>query len=183
MADPSDRELVERTRRGDAEAYGELVERYQRSVFNVCYRFMGQKQRAEDRTQDAFIRAFLRLETFDVERPFGPWIRRVAANLCLNAIKRRGPEQVELDEERGPHVAVQGSGPERSAESAEQVRAVRAALLQLPPHYRAVVELRHYQDMSYKEIARELDMSVNEVRSHLYRARRSLAEILEGKDV
>jgi RNA polymerase sigma-70 factor (ECF subfamily) len=183
MAETSDRELVIHTRRGDAEAYGQLVERYQTSVYNVCYRFMGQRQGAEDRTQEAFLRAYQRLETFDLERPFGPWIRRVAANLCLNVLKRRGPDQVELDEERDPGPSGGWMDPERSVQRAERADMVRAALLQLPPHHRAVVELRHYQEMSYKEISAEMDMTVNEVRSNLYRARKSLAEILEGRDV
>jgi len=84
MPDPSDRDLALRARRGDAEAFGELVRRYQASVFNVCYRLLGERREAEDLAQEAFIRAYERLDTFDADLPFGPWMRRVAANLCLN---------------------------------------------------------------------------------------------------
>ena len=91
MEGPSDRSLVLRTRQGDDEAYGDLVSRHQNPVFNVCYRLMGERREAEDMSQDAFIRAYARLDTFDVERPFGPWIRRVATNVCLNRIKKFKP--------------------------------------------------------------------------------------------
>jgi RNA polymerase sigma-70 factor (ECF subfamily) len=80
MVDPTDRDLVLRTRRGEVEAFGEVVARYQQSVFNVCFRMLGERMEAEDLAQETFIRAYTRLETFDTERPFGPWIRRVATN-------------------------------------------------------------------------------------------------------
>jgi RNA polymerase sigma factor (sigma-70 family) len=86
MDPPSDRDLAVRARRGDAAAYGELVERYQTSGFNVCYRMMGNRQEAEDMSQESFLRGYDRLATFDPARPFGPWIRRVAANYCLNRL-------------------------------------------------------------------------------------------------
>ena len=81
---PDDADLARRARRGEAAAYGELVRRHQQAVFNVCYRLLGHRQEAEDAAQEAFLRAYARLETFDLSRPFGPWMRRVAANLCLN---------------------------------------------------------------------------------------------------
>jgi RNA polymerase sigma-70 factor (ECF subfamily) len=77
MPDPSDRDLALRARRGDAEAFGELVRRYQTSVFNVCYRLLGERREAEDLAQEAFIRAYERLDAFDAALPFGPWMRRV----------------------------------------------------------------------------------------------------------
>ncbi len=84
MVDPTDRDLVLRTRRGEVEAFGEVVARYQVAVFNVCYRMLGERMEAEDLAQETFIRAYKRLETFNVERPFGPWIRRAATKVCLN---------------------------------------------------------------------------------------------------
>jgi RNA polymerase sigma factor (sigma-70 family) len=102
MPDPSDRDLALRARRGDADAFGELVRRYQTSVFNVCCRLTGERREAEDMAQEAFIRAYERLGTFKPEMPFGPWMRRVAANVCLNRLERRAPISVSLDDERGP---------------------------------------------------------------------------------
>lgn len=159
-------------------AYGELVRRHQTAVFNVCYRLLGQRGDAEDAAQEAFIRAFDRLGQFDTARPFGPWIRRVAANHCLNRLAARRPESVALDEERDRAPEL---GPEAAQEQAEQHRRLRAALVSLPPHYRAVIELRHFQDLSYDEIASALHLPLSDVKSHLFRARKLLAEKLQGQ--
>src|SRR5262245_32026783 len=97
--EPHDGDLVQRAREGDPEAYGELVRRYQSSVFNVCYRLTGERTAAEDLAQDAFIRAFERLHMYDPARSFGPWIRRVAANLCLNQLSAVPRAEAPLDDE------------------------------------------------------------------------------------
>jgi RNA polymerase sigma-70 factor (ECF subfamily) len=179
MPELTDQALVLGALRGEVQAYGELVRRYQTSVYNVCYRMMGERQAAEDRAQDAFVRAYQRLDTFDVERPFGPWIRRVATNLCLNHLNRAGPETAPLDEE---YVAVAGLGePEKELQRHERDRSLRLALSSLPPHYRAVIELRHYQELSYAEISTVLGLSMSEVKTHLYRARRALAARLRSE--
>lgn len=170
--------LVRQVRQGHLEAYGELVRRYQGSVFGVCYRMLGERQEAEDLVQDAFIRGYERLSTFDAAYPFGPWIRRVAANLCLNRLQRRQPILIELDEEAGLQGGVPGPSPESSAEKRQQAEDIRQAILALPPAYRAVVELRHYQDASYEEIAAALHLPLSDVKSHLFRARRILASRL-----
>ncbi len=170
-----DRDLILRARRGEAEAFGELVRAYQAGVFNVCYRMMGERREAEDMAQESFIRAYERIDTFDAERPFGPWMRRVAANVCLNHLTARKPEAAELDEERDADSAPL---PESGREAREEAERVRAALKGLPSHYRAVVELRHYQEMSYEEIAAELNIPLSDVKSHLFRARKILAETL-----
>src|SRR3972149_12273455 len=108
MTAPSGRDLILRARRGEADAFGELVTRYQTSVFNVCYRMLYERGEAEDLAQETFIRAHERLDSFDVERPFGPWIRRVAANLCLNHLSAQPAAAAELDDERD---AGGGQGP------------------------------------------------------------------------
>jgi RNA polymerase sigma-70 factor (ECF subfamily) len=175
MAELTDRDLVIAARRGGAESFGELVRRYQASVFNVCYRVLGERREAEDMAQEAFIRAFQRLDTFDADRPFGPWIRRVAANTCLNHLDSARPIEAVLDEERD---TATDPLPETRREQAEQAEAVRGAILSLPPHYRVVIELRHFQELSYDEIASTLNIPVSDVKSHLFRARKLLAERL-----
>jgi RNA polymerase sigma-70 factor (ECF subfamily) len=179
MADPTDRDLAIRARRGEAEAFGELVRRYQTAVFNVCYRLLGERREAEDLAQEAFMRAYARLDSFDAERPFGPWIKRVAANLCLNRLGQKTPEVPLLDEE---HDDAEASTPESAQDANERTALVRAALLGLPPHYRAVVELRHFQELSYEEIARQMQLPLSDVKSHLFRARKLLAEKLAGNN-
>ena len=180
MPEDDDGVLVSRVRQGDLEAYGELVRRYQGSVFGVCYRLLGDRQEAEDLAQDAFLRGYERLDTFDLAYPFGPWIRRVAANLCLNRLQRNRPETLDLDDETGWRGAPPGPTPESATERRQEAEVVRHAVLSLPPMYRAVIELRHYQEASYDEIASTLRLPLSDVKSHLYRARRLLARRLKG---
>jgi RNA polymerase sigma-70 factor (ECF subfamily) len=160
------------------QAFGELVRRYQTSVFNVCYRIMGERQEAEDMTQETFMRAHERLSTYDSDRPFGPWIRRVGANLCLNTIKRRQLTMLPLDEELEGSTTKVEERPEAARVHAERSEAIRDAILELPVHYRVVIELRHFFDMSYKEIAEAVGLPLSDVKSHLFRARKLLAERL-----
>ena len=181
MTAPTDRDLIIRSRRGDADqadAFGELVTRYQTGVFNVCYRILHNRVDAEDLAQETFMRAYDRLHTFDIEREFGPWIRRVAANLCLNHLQSR-KVTVELDDERD---ADKSQGLEKQVEVKERGEQIRSAIASLPAHYRVVVELRHYQDMPYAEIASELKIPLSDVKSHLFRARKILAEKLHASD-
>jgi RNA polymerase sigma-70 factor (ECF subfamily) len=180
MSDESDAELVLRTRSGDIQAFGELVRRYQTSVFNVCYRMAGERREAEDLAQEAFLRAFRRLSSYDESRPFGPWMRRLAANLSLNALQRKAPSEVPLVEEQESDPGHGLGMPEPMTLQNERAAAVRRAIQGLPPHFRAVVELRHYQGMSYAEIAESLSLPMSDVKSHLYRARRQLAQALEA---
>lgn len=171
----SDRDLILRARRGESDAYGELVMRYQTNIFNVCYRILYDRAEAEDMAQEAFMRAYDRLHTFDLGRDFSPWIRRVAANVCLNHLSSQKPTG-ELEEERD---ADSSQRPDEQVEVKERSEQIRAALASLPPHYRLVVELRHYQEMSYDEIAAELKIPLSDVKSHLFRARKLLAEKLK----
>ena len=178
MSAPSDRDLIQRARRGDAEAFGELVIRYQTSVFNVCYRILHERAEAENMTQETFLRARERLHIFDDARAFGPWIRRVAANVCLNHLEVQKPT-APLDPERD---ADENTRPEAQVEDRERSERIRSALASLPAHYRVVIELRHYQELSYDEIAAELHIPLSDVKSHLFRARKILAEKLHASD-
>jgi RNA polymerase sigma-70 factor (ECF subfamily) len=180
MPEDSERQLVIRTLRGEIDAYGRLVQAYQLPVFNVCYRIMGDRGSAEDLTQDTFIRAHQRLDTFDIDRPFGPWIRKIATNLCLNQRKRNRVIIQSIDDELTIDTSSVSANPEITQERLERDQAIRKALLELPPHFQAVIELRHFQDMNYKEIADALDLPLNTAKSHLFRARKLLAKKLEN---
>ncbi|MCK5318001.1 MAG: sigma-70 family RNA polymerase sigma factor [Anaerolineales bacterium] len=177
MENSSDRSLVLRTKRGELEAYGDLVRRYQGSVFNVCYRMLGDPHDAEDLTQETFIRVHSRLNSFDYDRPFIPWARRIAVNLCLNYINRNRRYVLPLDDEFERSVSNERS-PERAHEDHERNVSLRQAICLLPAHYRAVIELRHFQELSYLEISKVLNIPLSDVKSHLFRARKSLAQRL-----
>jgi RNA polymerase sigma-70 factor (ECF subfamily) len=178
MNTPADRDLILQARRGESGAYGELVTRHQVAVFNVCYRILHERGEAEDLAQEAFIRAYDRIHTFDVDREFSPWIRRVAANLCLNHLESQ-KVTTELDDERD---ADQAQRPESVVETNERSGQIREALASLPANYRLVIELRHFQEMSYDEIAGQLNIPLSDVKSHLFRARKILAEKLHAPD-
>ena len=181
MAEASEQDLVRLTRRGDLDAYGELVRRHQNGVFSACYRILGNREEAEDVAQEAFLRGHQRLHQYDAERPFGPWIRRVGANLALNRLAHNlaiHPPALELDDELDWPEQGEVDPPHAAAEASESRRALQQALLGLPPHYRAVIELRHFQEMSYQEIAVALRIPISDVKSHLFRARKALARSL-----
>ena len=174
--------LVNRVLKGDLEAYGALIQETQSSVFNVCYRVLGNRQEAEDLTQEAFIRAYQQFSLFDPNRPFGPWIRTLAANLCYNYLRRAQISQVPLEDERDNRHDQGQPGPEKSLEITQENQVLYQALWQLPYNQRITLELRHFQDLSYQEMAEALNLPLNTVRSHLYRGRQKLAELLERED-
>jgi len=179
MAVSRDQTLVKRTLDGDLDAFGELVQIYQSSVFNVCYRTLGNRRDAEDLTQEAFLRAYNNIKSYDPERPFGPWMRTLAANLCYNKLNRRELNRVPLEDERDfPH-RDPVSSPEKTLEISQENQSLYQALWELPHQYRIALELRHFQGLSYQEMAEAINLPLNTVRSHLYRGRQKLAEILE----
>jgi RNA polymerase sigma-70 factor (ECF subfamily) len=181
-----DGELAGRALQGRAEAYGELVRRHQDAVYAVACRLVGEPQDALDLTQDAFVRAYGALGSFDRSRPFGPWIKRIVANLALNWLQRRGAPAMSLDEQspegspapKRTGALAGGLDPEHAYLAAERQASLHRAILQLPPKFRVIIELRHFQELRYDEIATTLDLPLSDVKSHLFRARQLLRKHL-----
>ena len=169
-----ERDLAQRATQGDREAFGGLVECHQAGVYNVAYRMLGECREAEDATQETFLRAFRAIRTLDPQRPPGAWLKKIAVNVCLNRLERRGT--LTLDDEAA--IPASDPGPESQTIEREQNRQVRLALLSLPPRFRAAIELRHFQELSYAEMAEALNRPVSDIKSDLFRARKLLAEIL-----
>ena len=183
--------LLQQARQGDetsAAAFGELVRRYQTAVFNTAYRLLGRRVEAEEAAQEAFLRAYRALDRFDVKRPFAPWIKRITVNLCLNWLESakvkpqilaaemsRDDRPVDMDD-----WAQSAPSPEQALVREEQSVQLRQAILALPPHYRAAIELRHFQELSYEEMAEALERPLSSVKSDLFRARKLLAEKMKG---
>jgi len=167
--------------RGDIEAFGELVRRHQTGVYNVAYRITGNRQDSEDAAQEAFIRAYQAIGSLDPCRPPGPWFRKIAVNVCLNRLEKHPGLPLEDEYLVMYHSTTPGTGTEPESQTLERERSreIRAALLTLPPRYRAVIELRHFQELNYAEIAETLDCPLSNVKSDLFRARRLLAECLK----
>lgn len=179
FAKHTDAQLVTLALKGNRNAYGALVRRHQTAAYNVARRVVSDSQDALDVTQDAFVRAYDALASFDRARPFAPWLHTITTNLALNFVQRKRPTQELEIELAAPDTR---SNPEKRALDAEQQQRVRAALLQLPPTWRAVVELRHFQDLSYKEISEALNLPVSDVKSHLFRARTKLKALFEQSE-
>ncbi len=181
MAESGESGLAGRVLKGDLNAFEALIKEHQSSVFNVCYRILGNHQEAEDLTQDAFIRAYQKLARYDPSRPFGPWMRTLAANLCYNHLKKGRLERVPLEDEKDQLKDNPSNHPERLLEISQENRELYHALWKLPANQRIALELRHFQGLTYQEMADSLDLPLNTVRSQLYRGRQNLAEILEER--
>lgn len=174
MADLSDEALVEQARTS-ADAYALLVERYRHRIVTLAYRMVGDRHEAEDAAQEAFVRAYFALPRFRPGAAWSPWIYQIATNLCLTMLRRRkGDRQrlVELTPEIDPHDPA--DEPELVVLQQEASETVQRALLLLPPNYRAVIVLRHMEEMSYEQIAALLGVPTGTVKNWLFRARQQL---------
>ncbi len=167
--------LLARAKGGDLSAFEEMVRRYQRRVYGVALRIVRRHDVADDVAQDAFIRAHQALAGFDLARPFGPWICRIAANLAVNHVRSPEAREEGLPEGHGERGARSGD-PLHDVLEEEAREVLEGALLGLPAEQRAVFVLRAVEEMSYKEIAEALGLSMGTVMSRLFRARERLAE-------
>lgn len=177
MQPADDSELAARAAQGDHNAFSEIVRRYQQAVFNAAYHVLGNARDAEDAAQETFIRAFQFFDKFDVDRSLAPWLKRIAVNVCLNRLEAAKPAS-SLDDEAAP-APDPNPGPEALTVNRARDERIRSELNRLPPRYRLVIELRHFQELSYGEIAKELKRPLSDVKSDLFRARKILAERLK----
>lgn len=165
---------------GDQDAFAELVYAHQDAVYNLCYRMLGTSSEAEDATQEAFLRAYVNLQRYDVSRSFKTWVMSIASNYCIDLIRKRRMQLLSLDEPlpSGDAMALssQEDGPERLAIRAEMSDEIQALLDELQPDYRAAVVLRYWYDYAYAEIADALGTTESAIKSRLFRARNMLAE-------
>jgi RNA polymerase sigma-70 factor (ECF subfamily) len=181
-----ERTLITRTLAGDDDAFAILVGTHQTTVYNIAYRMVGQREAAQGLAQETFLRAFKALPTFDLNRAFGPWLYRIATNVSINWIRRARVPTVSLEakssiyEKEAEPLEIPDSSSEPAARfaQAEMQTQLRQAILALPPDYRAVIELRHFQEMNYEEIAEALKTPIGTVKTRLFRARRLLRDQL-----
>jgi RNA polymerase sigma-70 factor (ECF subfamily) len=167
-------DLIAQAQQGDRQAFGELVRRHREGVINVVYRMCGDVNVAEDAAQEAFIRAWQHLPGYRPRSPFRNWVYRIATNVALDVL-RRERETVDID---ALSLATSDGGPEAAVEGAERGERVREAVLALPPASRAVLVLREYEGLSYREIADALGIPIGTVMSRLNYARNRLRESL-----
>ena len=163
---------VARCLRGDAAAFEAIVNRYQRVLFSVAYRMLGNYEDALDATQTAFVRAYEHLDTFDPKRRFFSWIYRIAVNECLNVRRARRSREPLPEEDEST------ASPLDAATDAERSAVIDSALVRLPEDQRLVIVLRHFADLSYGEISEVVGVPEKTVKSRLFEGRQRLGELL-----
>jgi RNA polymerase sigma-70 factor (ECF subfamily) len=184
----SEQQLIAAAKFGDTSAFGELCERHTRQIFRVAIRITRNREDAEDVSQDTFLNAFVHLKDFDGRSKFATWLTRIAINSALMKLrKKRGVQEVPIDE---PDSAVQpllrfeipdnAPSPEETFAQSERNKILGAAIAELGPRTRKVVELQVFQEMSVKEAARTLEISETAAKSRLFHARESLRQSLSA---
>lgn len=171
-----DTSAVDRCLRGETAGFRPIVERYQRVLFTVALRMLGDRDEASDAAQAAFVKAYEKLATWDRRHKFFSWLYRILVNECLNV--RRSRQRFEpLSSD-----LVAADDPQEDARKGELRARVQAALVELPRPYREVIVLRHFADLSYQEMSEALGVPEKTVKSRLYSARQRLGQMLLGWD-
>ena len=170
--DADDLASVRMCLQGDRAAFGAIVDRYQRVLFTVAVRMLGNRDDANDATQNAFVKAYQHLRSFDPGRRFFSWIYRILVNECQNAMRDRRPG------EPIPPDLAGGNTPADALDAEERRRRVQSAIVALPSDYREVIVLRHFGELSYDEIAEALGVTSEIVKSRLHIARQRLSRML-----
>lgn len=175
-----DRAWILAAREGNKEAFGKLVIRYQKRIYRLVYMLVGRLDVAEDLVQEAFVRSFMALQSFDPEKPFYPWMATIARNLAINQIKREEREKpMAGDDDFLLNIPSAGNNPLDRLLESENRRRFLGAVMALPIQYRSVFVLRTFENLSYEEIGKFLGISPGTVDSRLYRAREKLVEALQ----
>jgi RNA polymerase sigma-70 factor (ECF subfamily) len=175
---------VMQARQGDDDAFTMLVEAYQKPVYNLCYRMLGEPEAAEDAAQETFLKLYQNLARYDRERSFATWLLSIAAHHCIDKLRRRRFQSISIDEdEEGQTELPDRSAPDPESETSRRQESARLqdCLQFLDPVDRAAIIMRYWQDCSEVEIATALKLTVPAVKSRLHRARRVLADVWEDK--
>lgn len=178
--------LVRAAQEGDPEAFRQLVEACMRPIYTLGHRMLGSHDDADDVAQETFVRAWRALERYDPRYSFLGWLRTIATRLALNEIEKRRRRQTEGGDSFDVATETQAAnapGPDAALEALETETVLSRALRALPDEYRLPLLLRTYEELSYAEIARSLDIPVGTVMSRLHRARRMLRQELEARGV
>jgi len=161
---------------GDPQAFTSIVEHYQKPVYNLCYRMLGNAEDAEDAAQETFLRAYLSLRRYDNNRSFPTWVLSIAAHYCIDQIRKRRVSILSIEELPIPDLPAPSLGIETSLGQAEEQLRIRSLLSALEPIDRAAVIMYYWYDFSYDEICLSLSLSTSALKSRLHRARRAMAE-------
>jgi len=188
LANLSDEQLVELAVSQDREAFGEIVRRWERKIFALCFGMLGREDEARDAAQETFISAYRNLSGFRGDAKVSSWLHRIAVNQCLT-YKRRAKTRSEefLDTEDGSEervfIAPLQNSPARRAEQFERLKLVRTAVSALPTDLRQIVVMKEFEEMTFQEISDTLEIPLSTVKSRLYTALRQLRMKLERSPI
>ena len=180
--------MIRAALRGDDRAYQKLMRKYHDQIFNFIYRMIHDREQVEDLTQEAFIKAFGSLRSFNEEFAFSTWLYKIATNNCIDYIRKRKLQMYSIDkplESRDSEYTFEL--PDESAEAdkslitSQRALLLRDAIARLPEKYRRVIQLRHVEEKSYEEIAKSLKLPIGTVKAHIFRARELLFKQLRHR--
>lgn len=176
-----DRERALRVMDGDQDAFTDLVIEYERAVYNLTYRMLGDHVEAEDAAQEAFLRAYTNIDRYDTTRPFRTWVLSIASHYCIDIIRKRRLSWLSLDDMLPGQLmaAIENRSIEDLTIDGEREHTVQEMLRLVKPDERAIIVLRYWYDLSYEEIAEVLDTNVGVIKSRLFRARQAFANRLK----
>ncbi|NJN80890.1 MAG: sigma-70 family RNA polymerase sigma factor [Caldilineaceae bacterium] len=164
---------------GDKRSFSLLVEAYQRPVYNLTYRMLGNGPEAEDAAQETFLRAYSRLKQYNPDHKFSTWILSIANHYCIDLLRKRRVTYISIDDNPVlENLEGKAPRPETEALAGEHSAEVQALLAKLEPDYRTPLILRYWEEYSYDEIANAMDLTVSAVKSRLFRARKQMAELV-----
>ncbi|MCA0170899.1 RNA polymerase sigma factor SigW [Bacillus sp. RAR_GA_16] len=179
------KKIVLKVRKGDHNAFGELVELYKDRVFALTYRMLGNRQEAEDVAQEAFIRAYTNIDRYQIDRKFSTWLYRIATNLSIDRMRKKKPDYYLDAEVAGTEgltmysqISTDEPLPEEEVVSLEAQEGIHQAILSLPAKYRSAITLKYIQELSLKEISEILDLPVGTVKTRIHRGREALRKKL-----
>jgi RNA polymerase sigma-70 factor (ECF subfamily) len=177
-----ERAWIEQALQGDRTAFGHLVRAYERPVYNLTFRMLGDPAEAEDAAQETFLRAYSKLATYQPERKFVNWLLSIASHHCIDRLRKRNrAPQLSLEGPLPPKWTMSSApGPDQTVSRKQQRQQVRQVLDTLPADYRAAVVLRYWYGMSYREIATTMETTESAIKSRLHRARRMMAQELQA---
>lgn len=178
MTELDDNDLVKQCLQGRTGVFKEFVDKYQKPIYNVALRMVNDRDDAEDIAQSVFVKAYEHLGSFDPRYKFFSWLYRMAVNESLNFLRQKKKYQALGDDHE-----CKDFEPDRSCEEHDQAQRIETALMHIDVEYRSVLVLRHFLDLTYKEIGEICDISEKTVKSRLYTARHLMRDILIGMGV
>jgi len=182
-----DLELVHQAQKGDQAAFAELMGKYRDSIYYMVNKMVRNTDDAEDLTIEAFGKAFHRINQYSPDYAFSTWLFKIASNNCIDFIRKKRLQMTSMDttfesqdgEYTGMQVRTDDLDPEEEAIKNQKVKMMRLLVEKLKPRYRVLVEKRYFEELSYEEIAEELDLPLGTVKAQLFRAREFLANMME----